>query len=162
MGSINDRKPESSFGEEPGDPGGTDGFGQAADRTADLKPLNRHEYPGWIKAASIVVIASVCYSLLSFPANLEAARNLRRAENLYEADRLLESMDSFGKVLKSHPSSEKARIGAAKALFRYGGEIPCSLGVLYLSGISLSEYQWEGITEVMPPEYDHEFQKESD
>ncbi|MBZ0185711.1 MAG: hypothetical protein K8F91_05610 [Candidatus Obscuribacterales bacterium] len=106
------------------------------------------------------MLASFCYSLLSFPQYLDAARNLRRGENLYADNRLIEALIAYGRALHAVPSSENVRVSAAIALFKYGGELPCELAMVYLTGIDLSERKWQEITEVMPPKYDSQFKTE--
>jgi hypothetical protein len=107
-----------------------------------------------------VVILAALYSLTLLPSLYGAARLLHKAERATsEIDtRLAENL--LLDVLRSAPSSARARIDLAILYFRTSSETDQRKALDLLSGLKINEDNWRRISAVLPDKYRSLFQSE--
>jgi len=119
--------------------------------------LTAHKYPAWVKFFAFSIAICILYSLTFLPAYIGAARGLKNAEAAYAQGQFQQAAIQYGYVLNAVPSSKKAKIGFAEAVFSNGNPDDFPLGIKALQGITLDTDSWTRLSKVMPSEYQQYF-----
>jgi hypothetical protein len=122
-----------------------------------IPTLPPHKYPLWVKIFALGIVIATLYSLALLPEYLVAAKKMRTAEQAYSNQDYEEAIGLYGYVLETVPSSRKAKIGAAEAIFADGDTSNDEVGLGILQDITLDKDSWARITKVMPSEYQQYF-----
>ena len=82
---------------------------------------------------------------------------MRAAQAAYKKGDDNQSLELLSQILEVVPTSKKARIGAAEAIFSNSDKTDDKIGLTLLQGTTLDKYAWEEIKKVMPTEYQQYF-----
>lgn len=123
----------------------------------NIPALPAHKYPLWVKLFAGGIILAALYSLILLPEYLVASKKTSAAKLAYQNGDYDYSIQLYQYVLETVPSSKKARIGAAEAIFSNNDKSDDEVGLSLLDGITLDGNNWSRITRVMPVEYQKYF-----
>jgi hypothetical protein len=126
-----------------------------ASRTVALRP---HQYPiGVLFVCALVVLAAVT-SLAWVPTQLPIVAELRLAQDSEAKGQHIVAIAKFRSVLGVAPESRVARLGLAQALFATGSADNAAEAMKLLAGVTLSGFDWQRLSPLMPEEYRRQFQ----
>ncbi len=128
---------------------------QILENTPALPP---HKYPMWIKLFGIGLIIATFYSLALLPEYLNAAKKMHAARIAFGEGNYDEAILWYRDVLETVPTSKKALIGAAEALFSNSDKSDDEIGLALLGDVTLDKYAWARIQKVMPADYQQYFE----
>lgn len=111
-----------------------------------------------MKLFAFAIALCLLYSLTFLPGYIGAARKLKSAEAAYAQGSFQQAAIEYSYVLNAVPSSKKAKIGFAEAVFRSGNPDDFPMGLDALRGITLDTDAWARLSKVMPSEYQQYFQ----
>ena len=124
-----------------------------------VPPLKPHQYPKWVLAIGVAVIAVLAYSMALLPNYMSATRELRSAQASYRSRDFDSAAREYLLALDRVPSSKVARLGAAKAIFSNSSKSDDLTGLKMLDGVALDSGEWSDLKLVMPVEYQKYFQE---
>jgi len=121
------------------------------------KSLQRHKYPTIVVVFAIVIAMMTVYSLFLLPKYVFASKNLKTAEEASEQSEYDRAAALYLEVLNEVPSSKRAKIGIALALFSNDNLEDDEVAVIALSDVTIYPSDWEKLVRVMPVEYQEYF-----
>jgi alkylhydroperoxidase family enzyme len=117
-------------------------------------PLPRHRYPAvFLVAAAAVVAAAVFSAVHELPGLVRATDDVRAGRAALDARQVDVAVARFTAAHADDPSSKKAVLGYAEALFVDTSHADDRDALDALVGVSLSKSDWSELTAYMPSEY---------
>ncbi|MBI3619550.1 tetratricopeptide repeat protein [Candidatus Roizmanbacteria bacterium] len=116
-----------------------------------------HKYPWWILLFAVLISLLTIYSIVFVPKYIVAVKSLKAAKVAAQAGNYDKALKQYRAVLAIDPSSRKARIGTAIALFINNDKADDVTGLLLLDGIRLKEDEWDLIKNSIPADYQKYF-----
>jgi hypothetical protein len=121
--------------------------------------LRRHQYPIWVLFVCALIALSVYTSLTWGPTQLRALAGIWKAEGAQSNGDNLAALSQFRSALSLAPTSERAKIGLAIALFSTHSQEAAQEAMAVLQGVTLYDSEWDRLVRVMPAEYQALFER---
>ena len=115
--------------------------------------LRRHQYPIWVLFVCALIALAVFTSLTWGPTQLRALATIWKAEAAQSNDDNLAAISQFRSALSLVPTSERAKVGLATALFSTHSQEAAQEAMTLLQGVTLYGSEWDQLVKVMPAEY---------
>jgi hypothetical protein len=121
--------------------------------------LRPYQYPIWVLFICALIALSAYASLVMVPTQARALGNLWVAEAAESKGDHLTAISQFRNVLGEVPTSEKAKIGLALALFSTKAPEDAAKALTILQDLTIHRWDWDRLAKVMPAEYQKYFDK---
>jgi hypothetical protein len=115
--------------------------------------LRRHQYPIWVLFVCALIALAVFTSLTWGPIQLRALASVWKAEAAQSNGDNLAAISQFRSALRLVPTSHRAKVGLATALFSTHSQEAAQEAMTLLQGVTLDKYDWDELVKVMPAEY---------
>ncbi|NRB10507.1 MAG: hypothetical protein HRU35_02685 [Rickettsiaceae bacterium] len=126
----------------------------------ELQAIKPHIYPIWIWGFFIIIIALIVINCRSLPYYIKNARYIHEGKQLLKNGDIEEALDNFNQIASNLELPKETKLYLARQLFKRDDEGDRELAVYYLIGLSLTDKEFDRLSEVMPDNVKSLFQKE--
>ncbi len=128
--------------------------------STQLEVLKPHVYPIWIWGFFIIIITLVAINFYNLPYYIENARYTHVGKQSLKQGNLDEAINNFDQVADNLRLSKEIKLKLAKLLFERNDSGDIELALNYLTDLSLTEQEFDNLSEVMSDDLKSLFHKE--